>query len=441
MTGPFFDPADLPAHWSSKRLRFLTSINRKQLPANTPPEKPLRYMDISSVGGDGSLREPQTMLFENAPSRARRLGYQGDTAVSTVRTYLKAIAFISQEHNDCVWSTGFAILSPGPELDPKFLYYVTRSTQFVSEIERRSVGISYPAVNAEDVADILCPVPPLEEQRRIADFLDEETAHIDVLSARKRRLLSLLDEKRAAVGRAAVSGHLTSGQEQRKESDLPWLPTVPSHWRVAKLSFVAKLGTGHTPSRSKAEYWEAKRDIPWLTTSDIGRFRDDRCDVLGETKESISRLGLENSSAELHPAGTVALSRTASVGFSVVMGRDMATSQDFATWTCSENLEPRFLLLCLRAMRTDLQKRLATGSTHKTIYMPDIQSLRIPLPPVDEQRRAVERAREQIEQIDEVSDLIRRQLPRLTELRDALITAAVTSELDPSSYRESAVAA
>ncbi len=71
-------------------------------------------------------------------------------------------------------------------------------------------------------------------------------------------------------------------------------------------------------------------------------------------------------------------------------GGEMATSQDFATWTRGPLLRPRFLLLCLRAMREDLLGRLAMGSTHKTIFMPDIQSLRIPLPPVDEQDEIVE---------------------------------------------------
>jgi type I restriction enzyme S subunit len=141
----------------------------------------------------------------------------------------------------------------------------------------------------------------------------------------------------------------------------------------------------------------------------------------------------------LHTAGTVALSRTASVGFSVIMGRDMATSQDFVTWTCSPLLEPRFLLLCLRVMWNDLLGRLAMGSTHKTIYMPDIQGLRIPLPPIDEQTRAVKRAHVQMQMIDGLSALIQQQLPLLNERREALITEAVTGQLHPTSYRASPV--
>ena len=79
------------------------------------------------------------------------------------------------------------------------------------------------------------------------------------------------------------------------------------------------------------------------------------------------------------------LSRTASVGFPAILGADMATSQDFATWTCGPKLDPRYLLYALRAMAPDL-RRLVAGSTHKTIYMPDVEQLRIPLPALAEQR-------------------------------------------------------
>ena len=114
------------------------------------------------------------------------------------------------------------------------------------------------------------------------------------------------------------------------------------------------------------------------------------------TRECISEIGLANSAAELRPPGTVVLCRTASAGYSALMGTEMATSQDFATWTCGERLLPRFLLFCLRAMRSDLLGRLAMGSTHRTIYFPDIESIRIPLPPVGEQERMLDLADAQL---------------------------------------------
>ena len=163
----------------------------------------------------------------------------------------------------------------------------------------------------------------------------------------------------------------------------PWLNE--SRWPTVPIRFLARLGTGHTPSRQKPEYWE-ECDIPWITLADVWRLRDGKTYSISDTKEKISKVGLANSAAVQHPAGTVILSRTASVGFSAIMGTDMATSQDFATWTCGQSLNPRYLLHALRAMAPDL-KRIAAGSTHKTIYMPDIEQLRIPLPSIAEQRR------------------------------------------------------
>lgn len=110
--------------------------------------------------------------------------------------------------------------------------------------------------------------------------------------------------------------------------------------------------------------------------------------VVDQTEEKISPLGVANSSAVVHPAGTVALSRTASVGFTCILGVPMATSQDFATWTCSGWLYPRFLVYALRGNTRQIRERM-TGSTHKTIYMPDIETLTIPLPPTIAEQRAI----------------------------------------------------
>jgi len=150
---------------------------------------------------------------------------------------------------------------------------------------------------------------------------------------------------------------------------------------------VATLGTGHTPSRQHPEYWE-NTTIPWLTLADVGKLRDGTITMIDSTEEMISDLGIANSSAVIHPAGTVALSRTASVGFSCMLGVDMATSQDFATWTCGYRILPKYLLYALRGNPEQIRLRMM-GSTHKTIYMPDIETLATPLPPIQRQQEIV----------------------------------------------------
>lgn len=182
-----------------------------------------------------------------------------------------------------------------------------------------------------------------------------------------------------------------------------WMGEVPEDWDVARLKYVANLGTGHTPSRQNPEYWlDAERTIPWVTLADVWQLRDGgRTTTIHDTAEKITPVGLANSAAVLHPAGTVILSRTASVGFSAILGVDAATSQDFMTWTCGPRLEPMYLLYVLRAMKQEF-RRLVMGSTHQTIYMPDIERLTIPLPPLDEQRAIVSGIESEIPGLDAV---------------------------------------
>lgn len=148
-----------------------------------------------------------------------------------------------------------------------------------------------------------------------------------------------------------------------RDSGVEWLGGIPAHWNVTRTKFAARLRSGHTPSRQHHEYWQ-NCTIPWFGLADVWQIRDGQTEYVTDTAEKISELGLANSAARLLPKGTVMLSRTASVGFSAIMARPMATSQDFATWTCGPRLRPRFLLLCLRAMRSELLGRLAMGSTH-----------------------------------------------------------------------------
>lgn len=203
----------------------------------------------------------------------------------------------------------------------------------------------------------------------------------------------------------------------------PWL--VNSRWPTVPIRYVARLGTGHTPSRQHPEYWE-NCTIPWVTLADVGQLRDGTQAAISATTEMISPLGVANSSAVRHPAGTVILSRTASVGFSAILGSDMATSQDFATWTCGPRLHPKFLLHALRAMAPDL-RRLAMGSTHKTIYMPDIAELRIPLPPREQQRRIADFLDAETARMDRLVALQTSVKQRIEERKDSYLEELLTS--------------
>lgn len=215
-----------------------------------------------------------------------------------------------------------------------------------------------------------------------------------------------------------------------KDSGVEWLGEIPRHWEVRRTKHVARLESGHTPSRQHPEYW-VDCIVPWFGLADVWQIRDGLREYVSETNEKISELGLANSSARLLPKGTVILSRTASVGFSAIMGTAMATTQDFVNWVCGPKVRPEYLLYVLRTMAPDF-KRLIMGSTHQTIYMPDVSRFSTPVPSLHEQDCAVSFIRHETAKIDALIGKKERLIELLQEKRMALITRAVTKGLDPT---------
>jgi len=418
---------EIPAHWSAKRLKLCALLNPQVLPENTDPTREIVYVDIGGVDNLGRILELEHVTFASAPSRARRLVRDGDVIVSTVRTYLRAIAAIRTPHPAMVVSTGFAVIRPEKELTSGYAAYALRAPYFVERVVANSRGVSFPAINESEMATFSLAIPPEPEQRSIAAFLDREAAAIDELVATNERLIELLTEERTALITRAVTKGLDPNIPM-KDSGVEWLGEIPTHWEVNRTKFAARLRSGHTPSRQHPEYWQ-DCTIPWFGLADVWQIRDGQNEYVYETAEKISELGLANSAARLLPKGTVILSRTASVGFSAVLGVDMATTQDFVNWICGPTLRAEYLLYVFRSMGHEF-RRLTMGSTHQTIYMPDVGGFSTPIPPVPEQDRIVAVIRKETARIDALVGKVRDAIDRLKELRAALISVAVTGKID-----------
>lgn len=156
---------------------------------------------------------------------------------------------------------------------------------------------------------------------------------------------------------------------------------APNGYNWIALDSVARMESGHTPSRRKPEYWDG--DIPWIGIRDA---TGNDGQIIRRTQQSIAQLGVDNSSTRILPVGTVCLSRTASVGYVVQMGVPMCTSQDFVNWVCGSDLNPSYLRYLLRTEAQSIRS-WATGSTHKTLYFPEAKALHALLPPLDVQDR------------------------------------------------------
>lgn len=198
---------EIPQEWYVDRLKYCANLDSEKLSEKTDPEYAFNYIDISSVTEYGGIGGTQEMTFEKSPSRARMVVHDGDTIISTVRTYLKAIAYIDGLE-DHICSTGFCVVTPNEKLHPKFGYYLMQSDYFVQKIVSESVGVSYPAISSTEIGNMSIAIPVPEEQARIAYYLDTKCAEIDALISANEATIKKLKEYRQSIIYEAVTGKI-----------------------------------------------------------------------------------------------------------------------------------------------------------------------------------------------------------------------------------------
>jgi type I restriction enzyme S subunit len=341
-------------------------------------------------------------------------------ASSGSRTVVGKAARADERHLDFAFGAFCTVARPRNSKFSLWLSWYMKTRAYREYVERVALGININNLRGSDLKAMPIFVPPLIEQQRIVTKIESLSAKSRRAQENLKRVPRLVEKYKQAILVAAFRGALTEkwrtlhpgietaeqavartdeplqsrGGRDATSSVRPGIAglsvnnpgtDVPPGWRWVPLRRLARQETGHTPSRSHPDYWDGV--IPWIGIRDAG---DHHGRVINETLQTISEKGLANSSARLLETGTVCLSRTASVGYVTIMGRTMATSQDFATWTCRGALEPRFLMYAFMAEGENI-RNFGEGSTHTTIYFPEIRALNICLAPPAEQQEIIRR--------------------------------------------------
>ena len=261
---------------------------------------------------------------------------------------------------------GIKILKPRPRIGTSYLYQYLSYRPVVTEEYKRHYSILKEKV-------VLFPDFKTGEQQKIADCLsslDElivaQARKVDALKTHKKGLMQQLFPR--------------EGETQPRLRFPEFQGTTG--WTLEKIENLAKRGSGHTPSKSVPEYYGG--GVKWVSLADSKRLD---AGSISETETNISELGINNSSAVLHPAGAVLISRDAGVGKSAVMAVPMAVSQHFIVWVCDNQKLCNWFLYYLLQLMKPIFERIATGSTIKTIGLPFFKELSIAVPSVSEQKR------------------------------------------------------
>lgn len=320
-------------------------------------------------------------------------------------------------------------LRPIGATDLRFVRYAMRSLADSGWFEVLCNRATIAHLTREKLAAVRLPAIPAGMQRSIADFLDHETERIDGLVSKKQQLIQLLQEKRAAlIGRVVTKGLDTA--VPMKNSGVQWFGSVPSHWPIIRLGQIARVVNGSTPSRDDPKYWDGGT-VPWLSSSKVNE------DVVTQPSELITERAMRDCGLMLMPAGSVIVGlvgqgRTRAM--TALLGIDSTINQNMAAVIPKSRIREHYLRYQLEHLYVPLREH-GRGSNQAALNCEVLAAIRLPVPPLEEQEAAACLVDNQTNRMETLSDNTEATIERLHEYRSALITAAVTGQIDVRSYR------
>lgn len=322
-----------------------------------------------------------------------------------------------------------AVIRPGASVDGVYLRYVLGGSPIQAHIGLMKNGMGVPHLFQWDINRFMVPLPTLDEQRRIANFLDDQVARIDeVIRLREQQIAALSDWLRQRL-RSLTTGEST--RDRSRPTGVHWMPTVAADWGTPKVSHVFRTGSGTTPASKNPAYFDG--DIPWVLTGDV------RDGPIRETSRSVSALAFADYSAlKMFPKGSLVV---AMYGQGSTKGRvgllevPAAVNQACCVLTERASLSTRWAYHWFRGFKDEIVQ-LAVGSGQPNLSQDILRSLRIPQP----SERAMWQLIEQLDGATVDTDLVqaemRAQIDLLKERKASLITAAVTGEVDVTTANE-----
>lgn len=422
----------LPSHWELRRLRFVAggieqgwSPQCDNLPADDDAWGVMKVGCVNGTGFDAGENKALPPELEPLTEYALRAG---DLLVSRANT------------RDLVGSAALVPADVRPKLllcdklfrlnalagiHPRYLVYVLRAPIARFHYERDATGASGSMQNIgqDTLKDVLVPLPSDDEQEHIANFLDWKTGQIDALIAKKKTLVNALDEQRRALTLRAVVGNVESGRGKTG-----WFGKLRREWPVRRVKFIGRVGNGSTPTRDDGAYWDGGT-YPWLNSSVVNQ------DEVTEADQFVTATALKECHLpKIEPPaillGITGQGRTR--GMAATLRFEATINQHIAFVKPDPSVvDVDFLRAVFDAAYLYLRSESdGGGSTKGAITCEQIAELPVPVPTLEEQREIAVQLRLKASVLDRMRMKATVAISSLTEYRSALITAAVTGQID-----------
>ncbi len=317
----------------------------------------------------------------------------------------------------------------------KYLWYILKTDGYQEYIKLTAFGGAQPNISDTAMVDYPATIPSFDEQTKIANFLDHETAKIDSLIEKQQQLIELLKEKRQAV----ISHAVTKGLDPNvpmKDSGVEWLGEVPEHWAVSKLSYVAHGFNGDRGSNYPSGQDFVDEGIPFISSSELIHSKVDPVYASKITKEKYNSLG-----GLKIKVGDIIYCLRGSVGKNGLCEFNEGTIASSLMGIRCFSLSPYYLLLLLNST-VEFQQRsnFTTGSVSANLSAENVMSYKFALPPIKEQIEIANNLKKVFEKYDKLILKAESAIQLMQERRTALISAAVTGKIDVRNWQAPTVA-
>lgn len=423
---------EVPAHWEVRRLKEFSTIQLSNVDKKSVDgERPVLLCNYTDVYYNDRITASLEFMEATASEvQVHRFTLQKHDVLITKDSEswsdIAVPAVVADDLPGVLCGYHLAHIRPEDTCFGPFLARAFTAVGPRDQFQLAANGITRFGLGSEAIATGLFALPPREEQERICQFLDRETARIDALIDKKRKLIELLQEQRAAIITRAVTRGLDP-HAPMKDSGVEWLGEIPANWEVKRIKFLAKVGNGSTPNRDEPEYWNG--DYPWLNSSVVNRdevvsgadFVTAR--ALRECHLPIIQppavlMGITGEGRTRGMASVLRLEATISQHVAAIHQPKSGVSVDYV----------RYVLVAAYRYLRELSS--GAGGTKAALTCVQLGDFEIPLPLLEVQHEIVADLRSRLSSIDKVGQCIASAIAALSELRSSLITAAVTGAID-----------
>jgi len=413
---------EVPAGWEVIRLKYAVRLVNERGTGEHPDSNYIGLENIESwsgrlIAGESSIDpEGQSGCFRS-----------GDVLFGKLRPYL-AKAYKATAGGIC--STEILVLRP-KLVNQDYLFYYLLNSEFIKTVNSSTYGTKMPRANWEYIGNLPIPKIPVGEQHTIAAFLDRETARLDALIAKKQRFIELLEEKRQALITQAVTKGLDPDAEM-KDSGVAWIGEVPAHWQLTRLGHLSTLQTGLTLGK-RYDDDQPLVTRPYLRVANVqeGYFDLDTITEIRIPPENVKRYELLSGDVLMTEGGDYDKLGRGHVWEGQIPGC-LHQNHIFAVRPSPSKLKPHFLAAVTTSSHG---KNYFTSTSQQTTNLATtnstkLQSLPVPVPPIPEQEEIIAFIRKQNTIIQGLIIKVRTSSDKLREYRTALISAAVTGNID-----------